>query len=198
MSPGFRARLAVGLVVCAAMLPGALRPAWACTAPGSGVCGDSTLTVTLTAGTLSLTVPSSVSISGTLGTAASFSSTMGTITIADNRGSIPATGWTLTAVTTGNLSTGGASPQTISLGTSTVGGPLVLTPGTITPGTGSTLVNVTPGTAGSLNPSAALTVARALTGGGAGSYTMAPTLTLTPPGATAAGTYTTTVTFTLS
>jgi hypothetical protein len=120
---------------------------------------------------------------------------MGTIQIQDNRGSLA--GWTLTALTSGNLTTGGASPQTISLGTSTVGGPLVLSPGTITAVSGS-LVNVTSGAAGSLNPSQSVTVARALPLGGAGTYTMTPTLTLTPPAGVVAGVYTTTITYSLS
>lgn len=197
MSPGIRARLAMGLVVGASLLAVA-SPASACTPPTGGVCGDSTLNVVLAAGTLSLSVPASVSLSGTLGASPSFSTTMGTITIQDNRGAIVPAGWTLSALTSGNLTTGGASPQTISLGTSTVGGPLVLSPGTITAGTGASLVGVTSGASGSLNPSQALTVARAVAGSGAGSYTMTPSLTLTPPSNVVAGAYTTTITYSLS
>jgi len=187
--------MAVSVAAACAAAVVAAPSASACTAPGGGVCGDSTVTATLTAGTLALSVPGAVAISGTLGTASSFSTTMGTVQIQDNRGSL--TGWTLTALASGNLTTGGASPQTISLGTSTVGGPLVLTPGTITAVSGS-LVNVTPGAGGSLNPSQPVTVARALPLGGAGTYTMTPNLTLTPPANAVVGTYTTTITFSLS
>src|SRR3954452_8541169 len=171
-------------------------PAYACTASGGGVCADSTLNVTLTAGTLALSVPPSVSINGTLGAASSFSTTMGTIQIQDNRGSLA--GWTLTALTSGNLTTGGASPQTISLGTTIVGGPLVLSPGTITAASGSSLFNVTSGVSGSLNPSQPLTVAHALPLGGGGTYTMTPTITFSPPANVVAGVYTTTITYSLS
>lgn len=190
------ARAVAALLCAAAAVVGAPGPAFACTAPAGGVCSDSTVNVILAAGTLSLSVPASVSISGTLGTASSFSITMGTIQIQDNRGSL--TGWSLTALTTGDLTTGGASPQTISLGTSTVGGPLVLSPGSITPGVGSSLVGVTPGVGGSLNPSQPVTVARALPPGGAGTYTMTPTLTFTPPANIVAATYATTITYSLS
>src|SRR5205823_3797001 len=117
--------------------------------------------------------------------------TMGTIQIQDNRGSLA--GWTLTALTSGDLTTGGAAPQTVSLGTSTVGGPLVLSPGSITGVGGSSLVNVTSGTPGSLNPSQPLTVARALPLAGAGTYTLAPTLTFAPPVNAVAGAYTTSI-----
>src|SRR5947209_6508395 len=115
MSPAIRARLTLGVVVTAGMLVGAA-PASACTPPGGGACGDSSLTVTLAASTLSLTVPASVSISGTLGAAPSFSQQMGQVQVQDNRGSLA--GWTLSALTSGNLSTGGASPHIIALGSS--------------------------------------------------------------------------------
>jgi len=197
MSPAKTVRVAGAALLCAvAALAGAPSTAYACTPPSGGVCGDSTLNATLTAGTLSLSVPASASISGTLGSASSFSTTMGTIQVQDNRGSLA--GWTLGAVTSGDLTTGGASPQTISLGTSTSGGPLTLVTGTITPVGLSSLLNVTAGAGGSLNPSTVVTVARALLGAGGGTYTMTPTLTLTPPGNTVAGAYTTTISFTLS
>lgn len=197
MSPAKTARAAcVALLCAAAAVVGLPAPASACTAPSGGVCSDSTVNVVLTAGTLALSVPGTVSISGTLGTASSFSTTMGTIQIQDNRGSL--TGWTLTALTGGDLTTGGATPHTISLGTSIVGGPLNLSPGSITGVGGASLVNVTSGAGGSLNPSQAVTVARALPLGGAGTYTMTPTITFTPPVNAVAATYTTTITYSLS
>jgi hypothetical protein len=185
--------------VCAAALCSAVlapaAPAFACTAPSGGACGDSTLTVTLAASTLSLTVPASVGISGTSGAAPSFSQQMGQVQVQDNRGSLA--GWTLSALTSGNLSTGGASPRTIALGSSNLGGPLTLSTGTISAVAPAILLGVTSGTGGSLNPTQAVTVATALAGSGAGTYNMAPTLTISPPANTVAGTYTTTVTFTL-
>jgi hypothetical protein len=197
MSPAKTARAAFATLLCAAgAVIGVPAAAFACTPPTGGVCGDSTVNVVLTAGTLALSVPASVSISGTLGAGSSFATTMGTIQVQDNRGSLA--GWTLSALTSGDLTTGGTSPQTISLGTSTLGGPLVLAPGSITAVGGASLVGVTSGTAGSLNPSQPLTLARALPLGGAGTYTMTPTLTFTPPANVVAGTYTTTIAYSLS
>ena len=195
MSPGFRARLAMGLVVGAAMLTGGL-PASACTAPGGAACGDSSLTVTFAASTLSLSVPASVAINGTFGTATSFSQQMAQVQVQDNRGSLA--GWTLSALTSGNLTTGGGSPHTISLGSSNVGGPLTLSTGAITAVSPAILVGVTSGPGGSLNPTQSVTVASALVGTGAGTYNMTPTVTITPPANTAAGAYSTTLTFTLT
>jgi hypothetical protein len=189
------ARLALGLAVCATTLVVAA-PASACTPPGGGACGDSSVTVTLAASTLSLTVPASVGISGTIGAAPSFSQQMGQVQVQDNRGSLA--GWTLSALTSGNLSTGGASPHTIALGSSIVGGPFTLSTGSITAVAPAILVGVTSGPGGSLNATQAVTVATAVAGTGAGTYDMAPTLTITPPGNTVAGTYTTTVTFTVA
>src|SRR3954463_2179900 len=170
-------------------------PAYACTPPGGGACGDSSLAVNLAAGTLSLTAPPSVSINGTLGSSSSFSASMGKIEV-DGGGL--GTGWTLTAVTTGNLVRSGTPGTVISLGTSSSGGPLTISTGVITPVGISSLLNVTAGGGGSLNPSQPVTVARALAGAGGGTYDMSPTLTVIPPANTAAGTYTTTITFTLS
>lgn len=187
-------RVACVAALCSAVLVPATH-ALACTPPGGGACGDTGLTATLAASTLSLSAPASVTISGTLGAAPSFSQQMGQVQVQDNRGSLA--GWTLSALTTGNLTTGGASPHTIALGSSNTGGPLTLATGTITAVLPATLVGVTPGAGGSLNPTQAVTVATALVGTGGGTYNMTPTLTLTPPGNVVAGSYTTTVTFTV-
>jgi hypothetical protein len=195
MSPAIRQGLTMGLGVSAAVLGGAV-PASACTAPGGAACGDSSLSVTLAASTLSLSVPASVAINGTFGAAPSFSQQMGQVQVQDNRGSLA--GWTLSALTSGNLSTGGASPHTIALGSSNVGGPLTLATGSITAVAPAILVGVASGVGGSLNPTQAVTVATALAGAGAGTYNMTPTLTITPPANSVAGTYTTTLTFTLA
>jgi hypothetical protein len=169
--------------------------AYACTPPNGAACGTGGVTATLTAATLSLSVPVSTTISGTLGSGSSFSQPMGTIEV--QAGGL-LTGWTLTAVTTGDLVRSGTPSTAISLGASTSGGPFTIATGTITPVGVSSLLNVTAGAGGSLNPSQPVTVARALVGAGGGTYDMAPTLTLTPPAKTAAGTYTTTIAFTLS
>lgn len=188
-------RAACAAALCSAVLVPVTR-AVACTPPGGGACGDTGLSVTLAASTLSLTVPASVTISGTIGAAPSFSQQMGQVQVQDNRGSLA--GWTLSALTTGNLSTGGGSPHTIALGSSNTGGPLTLSTGSITAVLPATLVGVTPGLGGSLNPTQAVTVANAIAGTGGGTYNMTPTVTLTPPANTVAGTYTTTITFTLA
>lgn len=182
--------------VAVATLLVAAPSAYACTPPGGGACGGAGVTATLTAGTFALTVPATTTISGTLGSAPSFSQQMGQIEVQDSRGSL--VGWTLTAVTTGDLVRSGTPSASISLGTSSTGGPLSITTGTITPVGISSLLNVSAGAGGSLNPSQSVTVARALLGAGGGTYDMTPTLTLTPPANTTSGTYTTTITFTLS
>jgi hypothetical protein len=171
-------------------------PAAACTAPGGGDCASSTVAVNLAGGSLTLSVPASVTISGTLGASSSFSKVMGQVQVQDARGVLA--GWSLTALTSGDLVTATTPTQTISLGTSNVGGPLTLSTGIITPGGLSSLLNVTAGTGGSLNPSQPVPVATALLGFGGGTYTMTPTLTLTPPANTVAASYSTTLTFTVA
>jgi len=131
-----------------------------------------------------------------LGAASSFNQTMATMQVEDLRGSLA--GWSLTALTSGDLVTGGSPSRTIALGTSNVGGPLTLTTGTITAVGISSLLNVSAGAGGSLNPTQPVTVASALLGFGGGTYTFTPTVRLTPPANTYAGNYTTTVTFTLT
>src|SRR3954453_12352900 len=153
-------------------------PAYACTPPGGGACGDSSLAVNLAAGTLSLTAPPSVSIDGTLGSASSFSASMGKVEV-DGGGL--GTGWTLTAATTGNLVRSGTPSTVISLGTSSSGGPLTISTGVITPVGISSLLNVTAGGGGSLNPSQPVTVARALVAAGGGAHGQFPPTAPTPP-----------------
>jgi phage tail tape-measure protein len=121
---------------------------------------------------------------------------MSTMQVQDGRGTLA--GWALTALTSGDLVTGGPTVRTIALGTSAAGGPLTLTTGTITPVGISSLLNVSAGAGGSLNPSQPVTVATAAFGFGGGTYSFTPTVRLTPPANTYSGSYTTTVTFTLT
>src|SRR4051812_24635152 len=99
--PGKTARAVAVVAVCAAAAVVGVPPVYACTPPGAGACADSSATVPLAASTLSLTAPASVTINGTFGVASSFSQQMGQVQVQDNRGS--AAGWTLTALTSGNL-----------------------------------------------------------------------------------------------
>ena len=192
--PTVRAALAVtgitfGLLVLST-------PAMACTPPGGGACGSTVVAVDLGAGSLTLSAPASVTITGTLGSAASFQQTMSTVQVQDARGTLA--GWSLTALTNGDLVTATQPVRTISLGASASGGPLTLATGVITPVGVSSLLNVSAGTGGSLNPSQPIPVASAAFGFGGGTYTFTPTVALVPPANSYAGTYSTTVTFTLT
>src|SRR5437868_12404640 len=178
MPPANCAWAAMAAATCAlSLVP--MRPAQACTPPTGGACSSPTVAVNLAAGMLTLSAPASVSINGTLGTASSFSQTMTTVQVDDSRGTLA--GWTLTAATSGDLVSPGPPVRTISLGTTNVGGPLTLTTGTITALGLASLLNVTAGGGGSLNPSQPLTVATAALGFGGGTFTMTPTLRLTVP-----------------
>jgi len=183
----------ISVAACAAV---SAPPANACTPPTGGDCGSTVVAVNLGAGSLTLSTPASVTVTGTLGSASSFSQVMSTMQVQDARGTLA--GWSLTALTSGDLVTSGSPTRTISLGSSNVGGPLTLTTGTLTPVGLSSLVNVSAGAGGSLNPTQAVSVASALFGFGGGTYTFTPTVRLTPPANTYAGSYTTTVTFTLT
>lgn len=192
-APG-RLVVATALVATCTALPAI--PALACTPPTGGDCGSTVVAVNLGVGSLTLNAPASVTISGTFGSASSFSQTMSTVEVQDGRGTL--VGWTLTATTTGNLVTSSSPVRTIPLGSSNVGGPLTMTTGTITPVGVSSLLNVSAGAGGSLNPTQPVTVATALLGFGGGTYDFTPTVRLTPPANSYAGSYSTTVTFTLT
>src|SRR5947208_2527036 len=158
--PLLRGVVAVAAAAVAAVV--VTTPAEACTAPGGGDCGSTTVAVNLGIGTLTLSAPASVMVTGTLGSAASFSQTMSTMQVQDGRGTLA--GWSLTALTSGDLVTTGPPVRTIYLGTSAAGGPLTLTTGTITPIGLSSLLNVSAGGGGSLNPSQPIVVAGAALG----------------------------------
>lgn len=174
------------LVVAAAAI-GAAVPAHAATT------ADTTLNVTLN-GSLSISAPASASLVGSVAPGTVITGNLGTTTVEDTRGSL--LGWTVTAVTDGDLRTAG-NTATISLGTLPAGGPLTWATGTITATSGS-LTGVSAGAGGSLNPASPITVAVAALGAGGGTYTYNPTLTLTVPAGTVAGSYTAVVTQTVS
>ena len=121
---------------------------------------------------------------------------MGTTTVTDNRGTLA--GWTVNALTSGNLSSASAGSN-INLGTLAAGGPLTLVTGAVSATGGAILTGVAAGAGGSLNPSQNVAVAAAALAAGGGTYTYAPTLTLTvPPNTVAAADYTTTITQTVT
>ncbi|MDQ3757457.1 MAG: hypothetical protein M3394_06390 [Actinomycetota bacterium] len=154
---------------------------------------DTTVSVTL-AGDLTLAAPTSVSL-GTVSAAAgsTISKELGSVTVADGRGSL--LGWSVTAATTtATMSTGGATPKTIALGAT---GPLGWVTGTVAASGPSLITGVAAGAGGFLSTTA-IPVATAVATSGGGSYTYNPTLTFTTPANAQAGTYSVVVTQTVS
>lgn len=157
--------------------------------------GNTTLSVTIDVGSLSISAPTTASL-GTVSAAVGSTATanLGTVTVADSRGSL--LGWSVTAVTTtSSMSTGGATPKTIALGPT---GPLGWVTGSVTATGGSLLSGVAAGAGGFLNNATAIPVATAVLTAGGGTYTYNPTLTLTVPANTEAGTYSVVVTQTIA
>lgn len=156
---------------------------------------NTTLSVTVDTGTLSISAPGTASLGNVSAAVGSTASTgLGTVTVADSRGTL--LGWSVTALTTtANMSTGGATPSTIALSAT---GPLAWATGTVTAVGGSLLSGVTAGGGGFLNGSTAIPVATAVLTAGGGTYTYNPTLTLTVPANTAVGTYSVVVTQTIA
>lgn len=184
--------------VLAAAVAGALAvsllaatPSFATAASDSG---STTLTATLTGGSLSIAAPSTASLSGSAGEATVITGSMGTTTVTDDTGSL--LGWSVTATAT-DLSDVVNSTTTYTIPLSDTG-PLTLATGTITAVGSSLLTGVAAGAGGDLNPTTAITVATAVAGDGGGSYSYDPTLTLTVPANTYAGTYTSTITQTVT
>lgn len=156
---------------------------------------DTTLSVTIDAGTLSISAPVSASLgnaSAAVGSTAS--AQIGTVTVSDTRGSL--LGWSVTAATTtAAMSTGGATPKTIAL---TAAAPLAWTTGTVTATGASLLSGVSAGAGGFLNNTTPIAVAVSALGAGGGTYTYNPTVTLTVPPNTEVGTYSVVVTQTVA
>lgn len=156
---------------------------------------STTLSVTIDAGTLSISAPPSASLgnaSAALGSTAS--ANIGAVTVSDTRGSL--LGWSVTAVTeTAAMSTGGETPDTIDL---TATGPLAWATGTVT-ATGASLPSgVSAGGGGFLNNGTPIPVAVSALGAGGGTYTYNPLVTLTVPANTKTGTYSVVVTQTVA
>lgn len=179
-----RKSLAVAVAALSVAGVGALVPA----AANAGT----TVNVNLTGGTLSVTEPSTAAtLSGSAAAGTVLTQALGSTTVTDNRGTLQ--GWTVTAVTSGNLTNAGAT-HSISLGTTIAGGPLNMVTGAVTANGTSLLTGVGAGAGGSLNPVSAITVATGANLAGGGSYSYNPTLTFTVPPNTFADNYSTVVT----
>lgn len=154
---------------------------------------DTTVSVTLT-GDLTIAAPGSLDLGNVSAAAGSTASKqLGTVTVADGRGSL--LGWNVTAVTTtSTMSTGGATPKTIALGAT---GPLGWVTGTVAASGISPITGVGAGAGGFLSTTP-IPVATAVATSGGGTYTFNPTLTFTTPAGAQAGTYSVVVTQTVS
>ena len=173
-----RTRTLVGLA--AAML--LLAPA----AASAATTGDTTVTFTVTAGTLDITVPTTVDL-GSAAPGGTVSAPLGAVTVTDTRGASPAT-WT-TTVTSTDYTTGAATPtETITTADATYwSGPATSS----TPATGFTPGQPTAGDADALTTDV---TAFAFSGAGGNTATWNPTLTITIPATAVAGPYSGTVT----
>jgi hypothetical protein len=156
----------------------------------SGTDATQTFTLTVIAGTLSITVPGTASIgSGAPGT--SITGHLGSVQVTDNRGSATAA-WTA-SVTTTSFTTGGATtPETVPIGD-------------ISYWSGPSTASYLPSTTGTFNPgqanaaaaqvlSSSRTAFTLTSGVGDNSLTWNPTLIAAVPAGAIGGTYTGTVT----
>lgn len=149
--------------------------------------GDTTVTFTISAGTLDITVPASVSLgSGSPG--GSITGQMGAVEVTDLRAALTAT-WTTTVSSTDFVTGGGTPAETISnAAVSYWSGPFTATTGNAVP---------TPGqpTAAQAQALSVPRTAFSLTGGvGNNTATWNPSLIVAVPAAGVAGLYTGTVT----
>jgi hypothetical protein len=132
-----------------------------------------------------------VTLTGTSTPGSTLSGALGDTTVTDGRGTL--LGWTVTAITSGDLVSTTDPGHTISLGTTPVGGPLTVNVPSLSTVGASLLAGVAPGAGGALNPSTPVVLATALPGVGAGSYTYNPALSFRVPANTRAETYRTVV-----
>lgn len=157
---------------------------------------DTTLTVNLVGGSLSISAPSTASLSGSAAAGTIITGSLGSsdTTVTDGRGSL--LGWGVTAVTDGDLETlSTANADKIAL---SAAGPLTIVGGTVTAGGSSLLTGVSVGALGGLSTTPVTLVTAAL-GAGGGTYTFRPTLALTvPPNTVAHSDYTVKITQTVS
>jgi hypothetical protein len=185
--------LSAAVVMGIALCPGAasaavLRPtalAYSSSNPPPGSDPDTTVTFAVTTGALSLTAPTSVDLgSGAPGT--TISGAAGPITVTDDRAALDAS-WTATASST-DWTTGGATPdETIPAGDATYDPGDISTTGTVTT-TGSTIT--LSGTA--------QTVVAGTDVVGNNTATWNPTVAVTVPPAAVGGTYTATLSHSVS
>lgn len=171
-------------------------------ASAAGVSNSGTVvTFALGGSSLAITTPAAPAVvSGSVAAATQLTSNLGTTTVTDNSGSL--LGWTVTATATDLVKSGAPSVtipktfmrfDTLSL-TAGAGGALTnLLSGTtvVAPGPGGPFVS-----AGGVD--VPVVVAQALPLAGAGAYNITGAVTLTVPPAAQAGTYTATVTQTVS
>lgn len=155
--------------VVAAVSAGAAVPA--------NAAGDTTLTVALVGGSLSISAPSTASLSGSANAGTVITGNLGASAtqVTDNRGTL--LGWTVSASTDGDLVSTSAPTRKIAL---TPGAsPLTIVAGAVTT-SGGLLSGVSAGAGGGLSTTAVPLVA-ALAGSGGGTYSYTPALTLTVP-----------------
>jgi hypothetical protein len=176
-----------------------LAPASALNTPVSN--SGTVVTFALAGSSLSISTPTApATVNGSVAAASQLTSNLGTTTVTDNSGSL--LGWTVTATATDLVKTGETSVtipksfmryDTLSLAAATGGAltsPLDST-ALVLPGAGGPFTAV----AGVDVP---VVVAQAAPLAGAGSYNVAGSITLTVPPAAKAGTYTATVTQTIT
>ncbi|WP_326645201.1 hypothetical protein OG884_12435 [Streptosporangium sp. NBC_01755] len=144
---------------------------------------DTTVTFSITATGLTINAPGSANLGSVASGAASISGQIGPVTVTDERATLNGS-WTAT-VTGTDFTTGGATgPETISNIN------LSYSPGAATATTGEG--TFTPGPGGIINVPRTAFTGTELTGNNTATWN--PTLTVTIPAATVAGTYTGTVT----
>lgn len=160
---------------------GALALTAALAAPAGA--SETTLTVSLTEGTLAVGAPATGGTSVSVSPGTAISVTLTDTSVTDNRGSL--LGWTVTGTATDLTYTEGTTTYTIPAAG------LTWATGTISTDNGS-LTNVTAGAGGLMG--APFVVATALLGSGAGTFTYPATVTGVVPVNLKAGAYTGTVT----
>ena len=151
--------------------------------------GDTTTTFTLAGNGIAVSVPATANLSSAASTligVTSLSGSLGSISVSDSRGGL-AVAWTATVSSTDFTTGGGGTNKTIT--NTNVG----YTPGTVT-GTGIGVAAGTP--APSLATSAPVVAATGVTGAESASWN--PTVTVTVPSNVIAGTYTGTLTHSVS
>jgi hypothetical protein len=167
------------------------RPAVA-SLPGTPAQGDpspsanTTMTFAVTVGALSITAPVSSTLgAGNPGTTIG-PTPLGAVTVTDNRAALNA-GWTATAASTDFTTGGSTSPETIPASDVTYDPGAFATTGT---------VSVTPGTITLSGSPQAVVIATGVVGDNTASWN--PNLTVTVPGNAVGGTYTATLTHSVS